>query len=73
MPVFPRPPVDGRAAHTARVWTVPVRWPGASAHRLPATEPSGPDSPLRGLPFYEMGHAQPSVVVQPAKIEPVGR
>lgn len=33
--VRPRPPVDGRAAHTTRVWTVPATWPG-SRPRPPA-------------------------------------
>ena len=52
-----------RRSARARPWTVALPTPQgcgqsrpggrdtASAHRLPATEPFGPDAPLRGLPL----------------------
>lgn len=43
MAVFPRPPVDGCAIHTARVWTVPARLAGMPHPPTgsPRSSPSG--------------------------------
>lgn len=47
--------MDGCAAHTTRVWTVPANGrDSAPAHSLPTALPYGPDAPLRGLPKIEI-------------------
>ena len=72
--LFPRPPVDGCAAHPAGAWTAPALRP-ASRIRPPA--PRGrrlwPDAPRGGLPqLREKATPNPSSCKQPAAVQRIG-
>lgn len=51
VPSFPRPPVDNRAAHSARLWTAATIGGGPPvATPAPRGHPFGADAPRGGLP-----------------------
>lgn len=74
MPLFPRPPVDGCAAHPAGAWTAPALRP-ASRIRPPAPRDRRlwPDAPRGGLPqLREKTAPNPSPCKQSAVVQRIG-